>query len=187
MESGRHLACLQLCPSLPTLTFITSWAAKPPIKAFMGARSPAATYDSFRMRSSSRMSCCTAGRARAFTACAKVTSSVASSWKGKQNQERTSQANCGERDRERLDGRTGELWAKNAGWLAHSSTSLWGRGARPCWAQKWCRAWKPMCSWPGREYLAKSVITKSGSASEAGKDFCGKWDISTREVKILEV
>lgn len=30
-----------------------------------------------------------------------------------------------------------------------------------------------MCSWAGREYLAKSVITKSGSASEASKDFCG--------------
>lgn len=117
MKSGRHLACPQLCPSLPTLTFITSWAAKPPIKAFMGARSPAATYASFRMRSSSRGSCCTAGKDRAFTACAKVTSSVASSWKGKQNQERTSQANCGERDRERIDGRAGEALGQRC-WLA---------------------------------------------------------------------
>lgn len=30
-----------------------------------------------------------------------------------------------------------------------------------------------MCSCAGREHLAKSVITKSGSASEAAKDF---WD-----------
>lgn len=38
-----------------------------------------------------------------------------------------------------------------------------------------------MCSWAGREYLAKSVITKSGSAREAGKDFCGKQGIRKKK------
>lgn len=65
------------------------------MKAFMGARSPAATYASLRMRSSSRLSCCTPGRARAFTARAKVTSSAASSWWGRSNQKHSYQAMVG--------------------------------------------------------------------------------------------
>ena len=93
----------QSCLSPPVLTFMTSWAARPPMKAFMGARSPAATYASFRMRSSSRLFCCTAGRARAFTACAKATSSAASSWWARKNQERICQATvrAGSVDRQR--------------------------------------------------------------------------------------
>lgn len=37
-----------------------------------------------------------------------------------------------------------------------------------------------MCSCAGRENLAKSVITKLGSAREASKDFCGGQGIRTR-------
>lgn len=33
--------------------------------------------------------------------------------------------------------------------------------------------------------MAKSVITKSGSAREAGKDFCGKWGIRREELRIM--
>lgn len=84
-----NLAHIKTCPSLPTLTLKTSWAARPPMKALMGARSPAATYANFRMSSSSSLSCWTAGKARAFTACARVTSSDASSWWPRRNQERT--------------------------------------------------------------------------------------------------
>lgn len=96
----------QSCLSQPMLTFMTSWAARPPMKAFMGARSPAATYANFRMRSSSRFSCCTAGRARAFTACAKATSSVASSWWARKNQKRICQATmrAGSVDRQKHGG-----------------------------------------------------------------------------------
>lgn len=80
--SDRGRVAPGLCqpwPFPPMLTFMTSWAARPPMKAFMGARSPAATYASFRMRSSSRLPCCTAGRDRVFTAWAMVTNSAASS------------------------------------------------------------------------------------------------------------
>ena len=122
MESERYLAYPQPCHSLSMLTFKTSWAARPPMKAFMGARSPAATYASFRMRSSSRLSCCTPGRARAFTARAKVTSSAASSWWGRSNQKHSYQATVGKSGQ-------GERHARlqcqgHLPWLAHPYTHL---------------------------------------------------------------
>jgi hypothetical protein len=75
------------------LTFMTSWAANPPKKAFMGARSPAATQANFWISSMSRQCCWTAGKAWSFTACAKVTNSAASSWfSDKRNLDRAYQA-----------------------------------------------------------------------------------------------
>lgn len=119
------------------------------MKAFMGARSPAATYASFRMRSSSRLSCCTAGRARAFTVWAKVTSSVASSWWGKRNQRRKCQVIVG---REREGGQV----EKHGGPSVPMSSALAGSPTNPphCGAEGSGRAEHKTDAGPGSQCAA---------------------------------
>lgn len=59
------------------ITFITSWAASPPIKALTGARSPAATQESFFSSAWSSSSCLAESDCAAFTSPASATSSSA--------------------------------------------------------------------------------------------------------------
>ena len=62
------------------LTFITSWAAKPPMKALIGAKSPAEIYANF-WRSASSSSSTLADPVRlAFTSLASATNSSPSGW-----------------------------------------------------------------------------------------------------------